>query len=131
MSWKQPQRPPVKISQCYNDGMARVFSVSDAAVPGYQPIGELTPKIALPYEERRVGIKRYYDAQQNQIRVERVIRVQHVGGITSQDVVLDEKGRIDPEKLDALQFDQFKNGYYLTGEKAGKAWNAGVPLMKE
>lgn len=93
MSWKQPQRPPVKISQCYNDGMARVFSVSDAAAPGYQPIGELTPKIALPYEERRVGIKRYYDAQQNQIRVERVIRVQHVGGITSQDVVLDEKGR--------------------------------------
>ena len=93
MSWKQPQRPPVKISQCYNDGMARVFSVSDAAVPGYQPIGELTPKIALPYEERRVGIKRYYDAQQNQIRVERVIRVQHVGGITSQDVVLDETGR--------------------------------------
>ena len=93
MSWKQPQRPPVKISQCYNDGMARVFSVSDAAAPGYQPIGELTLKISLPYEERRVGIKRYYDAQQNQIRVERVIRVQHVGGITSQDVVLDEKGR--------------------------------------
>ena len=26
---------------------------------------------------------------------------------------------------------QFRNGYYATGEKVGQAWNAGVPLMKK
>ena len=57
--------------------------------------------------------------------------VGRIVNVKAEEKVLDEKGRIDPEKLDALQFDQFKNGYYLTGEKAGKAWNAGVPLMKE
>lgn len=101
-SWKRPQRPPVKISQCYNDGIANIFTVSDAARPGYQPIEELTPKISLRYEERRLGLQRYYDAKQNQIRVERVIRVPHAGGVTSQDAVIDEKGqqyRIDLVQL--------------------------------
>ncbi|MBR2582377.1 MAG: phage head closure protein [Oscillospiraceae bacterium] len=93
MPWKAPKRPPVKISQCYNDGIANVFAVSDTAQPGYQPVETLTPKISLRYEERRLGIKRYYAAAQNQIRVERVIRVPHAGEVTSQDVVIDEKGR--------------------------------------
>lgn len=93
MAWKAPQRPAVKISQCYNGGLANIFTVSDAAAPGYLPIEQLTPKISLRYEERRLGIRRYYEAAQNQIRVERVIRVPHAGGVTSQDVVIDEKGQ--------------------------------------
>ena len=28
-------------------------------------------------------------------------------------------------------FDQFKNGYYATGAKVGKAWNAGAAWMKK
>lgn len=93
MSWKRPQRPNLKISQCYNDGIANIFTVSDGAAPGYQPIERLTPKISLRYEERKLGLQRYFEAYQNQIRVERVIRVPHAGGVTSQDVVIDEKGR--------------------------------------
>jgi len=31
--------------------------------------------------------------------------------------------------LDALIFDQFQSGYYVTGEKVGQAWNAGKELM--
>ena len=42
-----------------------------------------------------------------------------------------EKGKVDPEKLHALMFDQFRNGYYATGAKVGKAWNAGAGLMKK
>lgn len=34
-------------------------------------------------------------------------------------------------KLEALFFDQFRHGYYVTGEKAGQAWNAGAGLMKK
>lgn len=48
----------------------------------------------------------------------------------AEESILDEKDKVEVEKLDALIFDQFKHGYYVTGEKAGKAWNAGKDLMK-
>ena len=49
----------------------------------------------------------------------------------AEERVLSENGKVDPAKLDALIFDQFQHGYYVTGEQAGKAWNAGVGLMKK
>jgi flavin reductase (DIM6/NTAB) family NADH-FMN oxidoreductase RutF len=49
----------------------------------------------------------------------------------AEEHVLDEKGKVDPMKLEALIFDQFKSGYYVTGEKVGQAWNAGAGLMKK
>ena len=48
----------------------------------------------------------------------------------AEEAVLSEKGKVDPAKLNALIFDQFQHGYYVTGEKAGQAWNAGKDLMK-
>ena len=62
----------------------------------------------------------------------------HVDGIVgrivnvkAEEAVLNEKGKVEPAKLHALMFDQFQNGYYATGEKVGKAWNAGAGLMKK
>ena len=49
----------------------------------------------------------------------------------ADEKVLDEAGRVDPGKLNALIFDQFRSGYYVSGEKAGQAWNAGKGLMKK
>lgn len=51
--------------------------------------------------------------------------------VKAEEAVLNEKGRIEPTKLQALVFDQFQNGYYTTGAKVARAWNAGVPLMKK
>ena len=48
----------------------------------------------------------------------------------AEESVLDEKGKVDPRKLNAILFDQFQSGYYTVGEQAGKAWNAGTGLMK-
>jgi len=66
------------------------------------------------------------------------LKTDHVSGIVgkivnvkAEETVLDEKGKVDPEKLHALMFDQFKNGYYTTGIKAGQAWNAGAGYMKK
>ena len=53
-----------------------------------------------------------------------------VVNVKADEAVLDDKGKIDPEKLQALIFDQFRHGYYVTGEQVGKAWNAGAALMK-
>lgn len=57
--------------------------------------------------------------------------VGEVKNVLAEEKVLDEKGKIAVEKLNALIFDQFRSGYYVTGEKAGQAWNAGKNLMKK
>ena len=49
----------------------------------------------------------------------------------ADEEVLGDKGKVDPAKLNALIFDQFQSGYYVSGEKVGKAWNAGKELMKK
>ncbi|MBQ4351804.1 MAG: flavin reductase family protein [Clostridia bacterium] len=57
--------------------------------------------------------------------------VGRIVNVQAEEAVLDEKGRVDPGKLGALMFDQFTNGYYVTGERVGQAWNAGAALMKK
>ena len=52
-------------------------------------------------------------------------------GVLAEESVLDEKGKVDPTRLNAFVFDQFQNGYYAIGEKVGQAWNAGAGLMKK
>lgn len=52
-------------------------------------------------------------------------------GVLAEDSVLDERGKVDPAKLNAFVFDQFQNGYYAIGDKVGQAWHTGVPLMKK
>ena len=42
--------------------------------------------------------------------------------VLADEAVLDEKGRVDPAKLNAFVFDQFQSGYYAVGEKVGQAW---------
>jgi len=51
--------------------------------------------------------------------------------VAAEEAVLDENGKVDPVKLNALTFDQFRHGYYVSGEQVGKAWNAGAGLMKK
>lgn len=51
--------------------------------------------------------------------------------VLADEKVLDEKGKIDAAKLNAFAFDQMRHGYYALGELAGKAWNAGAPMMKQ
>ena len=50
--------------------------------------------------------------------------------VAAVESVLSENGKVDPMKLNALIFDQFQNGYYVTGEQVGRAWNAGAALAK-
>lgn len=96
--WKAPQRPRNEISQTYNDGVVTICEVVDIAEPGYAPKEELLPKYTVGYAERQMGVQRYYAAQQNQIQIERVIRIQRGISIDSQDVAVTEDGhqyRID------------------------------------
>ena len=51
--------------------------------------------------------------------------------VLADEETLDEKGRVDVEKLHAFAFDQMRNGYYALGEKVGQAWHSGAELMKK
>ena len=51
--------------------------------------------------------------------------------VLADEKILDEKGKVDPKKLNAFVFDPFQSGYYAIGEKVGQAWNAGVGLLKK
>ena len=50
--------------------------------------------------------------------------------VLADERVLDEKGRIDPAKLNAFAFDQMGYGYYALGGKAGQAWHSGAEYVK-
>ena len=56
--------------------------------------------------------------------------VGRIVNVAAEESVLSENVKVDPMKLNALIFDQFQNGYYVTGEQVGHAWNAGAVLAK-
>lgn len=102
---KAPYRPRADknaVTQAYSDGIVRIYSVKDDAPPGRKPIAALEFVAALCYAEKKLGIQRYYSARQNQIDVERVLRVPRIDGIHSQQVAITEDGsryRIDLVQL--------------------------------
>ena len=51
--------------------------------------------------------------------------------VLADEKVLDEKGKVIPEKLNAFVFDQCRSGYYAVGEKVGQAWQTGAKLMRK
>ena len=51
--------------------------------------------------------------------------------VLADEKVLDEKGKVIPEKLNAFVFDQCHSGYNAVGEKVGQAWQTGAKLMKK
>lgn len=100
--WKAPNRPNNAISQTYNSGVVTIYAVTDAARPGYKPTQKPEKKMALRYDEQRIGINRAYLGRQNQVQIERVIRVPHTGRVSSQDIAVtedDKQYRIDLVQL--------------------------------
>lgn len=51
--------------------------------------------------------------------------------VLADEKVLDEKGKVIPEKLNAFVFDQCRSGYYAVREKVGQAWQTGAKLMRK
>lgn len=95
---KLPFRSDNLISQPLNDGIVQICRVVDVSESGYRPVKKLEPIVTLRYENQRVGIQRYFSGMQNQIQVDKVIRVQKALEITNQNVAVTEDGaeyRID------------------------------------
>ncbi len=56
--------------------------------------------------------------------------VGQIVNVTAREEVLDSKGEIDAGKLQALIYDPFRKDYYVTGDRVGRAWGEGKPLMR-
>ena len=91
--WKAPSRPRHEVTQAFNSGVVAIFTLSNQAQPGYRPQPKLTQKERLFYEERSLGLSRYYAGRQNQVEIQRVIRTPYRPGVSSQDVAITEDGR--------------------------------------
>ena len=115
--WKAPYRAKGEISQRYNDGIVRIYSVTDTAEPGYAPVETPTLKITLRYEERRLGITRYFSGAQNQMQIDRVLRVQRAGKVNTQDIAVTEDGQNYRVDLVQSVFDVWPESVDLTLSK--------------
>lgn len=91
--WTTPSRPNNAVTQAYSDGIVTIYAVADGAEPGRKPVEVLVKKAVLRYAEQRLGIQRYYAGRQNQIEIERVVRVPRTGRVNTQDVAETEDGR--------------------------------------
>ena len=56
--------------------------------------------------------------------------VGNIVNVAAEESVLDENGKVDPAKLNAFAFDNFRSGYYAMGAKAGQAWDNGNKFGK-
>ena len=90
---KLPYRPNREISQIYPDGLVTIYRLTDAAAPGYAPKPMATEVGVLRYEERRLGLQRFYSAQQVNVQVERVLRVPQGVPAAVQDRAVTEDGQ--------------------------------------
>ena len=55
--------------------------------------------------------------------------VGRIVNVAAEESVLDEDGKVDPAKLNAFAFDNFRSGYHAMGTQIGRAWDAGKGLM--
>ena len=86
--WQKPWRSNSAVSQSFNDGFASIYGVENVAQPGRKPVKQRTLKVTLCFDERRVGVNRFYQSKQAQARIERVLRVPKSAiAIKVQDVV--------------------------------------------
>lgn len=48
-----------------------------------------------------------------------------IENVLADEAIIGDGGKVDPAKLNAFAFDQFRSGYYALGEKVGQAWESG------
>lgn len=77
------------LTQTFKDGIVNIYSVSNIAASGNMPKDGLTIKVSnLRYEERTVGMSRYWTALQDNARIEQLIRVPRINSVTVHDIAI-------------------------------------------
>jgi hypothetical protein len=82
-----------KKTQSFNDGIVKIYTVSDIGIDGGMPTEALTRKRALRYHERTVGLTRFYTARQANVEVKYVLRCPRLRDVSAQDVAIPNYGK--------------------------------------
>lgn len=82
------------LTQTFNDGIVNIYSVGNISESGNMPKDGLTKKVGpLHYEERTVGMGRFWAASQAQVRIEQLLRVPRIDSVTTQDIAIPKDGQ--------------------------------------
>ncbi|MDL2318219.1 hypothetical protein LJC74_03870 [Eubacteriales bacterium OttesenSCG-928-A19] len=80
-------------TQIFNDGTCAIYAVSNGAAPGAKPVPVLVVKHGLlRYAERMVGMSRFWGARQNNVQIDKLIRVARIADASTQDIAALEDG---------------------------------------
>lgn len=71
----------------------RIYTVTNTAEDGAKPVETLTLAQTLRYHERTVGLSRYYEALQANVKVQHVLRCPRLESVSAQDVAVPNDGR--------------------------------------
>ena len=71
----------------------KVYGVTNSAANGSKPVEALKLKHTLRYHERTVGLTRYYEALQANVKVQYVLRCPRLIGVSTQDVAVPNDGK--------------------------------------
>lgn len=112
-------------SQTFNSGIAKIYSVTTS---GSMPKKKLNLKLEnpLPYEERTVGMSRFWAAMQEQTKIEKLLRFPRVEIVQREDVLILVDGNqyeikqvqyppgVEPACMD-LSLERIRVPYDITG----------------
>lgn len=75
------------VFETFNDGIAEVYCLKDVSQPGFKP--ELRPDMykRFHFKYKTVGVKRFYEAAQSQVRLDELISIPIDRNISTQDIV--------------------------------------------
>lgn len=80
--------------QSFSDGIVNIYTVDNIADPGNKPKDGLVLKLEnLRYEERTVGMGRYWTAKQDNVSIDLLIRVPRIDSVSSQDIAIPKDGK--------------------------------------
>lgn len=75
--------------QTFNDGICSIFGKSNNSKPGNMPVIGLEKKEdRVPFERRKVGIRRFYDAKQENVEIELLLRIPAAFHVSTQDICI-------------------------------------------
>ena len=79
-------------TQTFNDGIVKIYCVTNSAPPPLMPKESLQLKKTMRYKERTVGLNRHYVAKQAGVNVKYVLRCPRVRGVSPQDIAIPNDG---------------------------------------
>lgn len=91
-------------TQPFKDGVVKIYKVTNISLPGNMPKDGLVIKNNLRYDERTVGMSRFWTAMQAQVKVEQLLRVPRLNTISTQDIAIPIDG--EQYKIIQIQYPQ-------------------------